>query len=285
MGSLKQPPFERIAIVGIGLIGGSIALAVKRRWPSVRIAAIDRPHIVQRAIAGGAADEGGDRLALADGASLIVLAAPVLQNIAAIEALPSEVRGAALVTDVGSTKRLTMEAAASLPERLVFAGGHPLAGAAVGGLDAARFDLFESRPWIVTPPPQECSQLDALFRFITALGAIPQRMNAADHDRLVAYVSHLPQLTVSALMHVVGGHAGEDGLAFAGRGLRDTTRLASSPAATWRDIVSTNGDNISAALDELILTLQRLKASGDSAAIIDDVFLSAARWKGLLDGS
>jgi len=284
---VSEPPFRRVAIYGLGLIGGSIALAIKRRWQSVAVLAIDRPDVVDAALRMKIADEGGASLRVANGADLVMLAAPVLQNVAAIEAIPNDIQGTALLTDAGSTKRAMADAAARLPERLPFIGGHPLAGAAASGLQAARPDLFDDRPWILTGT--ECAPepaVDALSQFITGLRAIPRRMAAAEHDRLLAYVSHLPQLTVSALMHVVGGCAGPDGLSLAGRGLRDTTRLASSPAHPWRDIVATNGDNIDAALDALIAALQQLKAApGGAPPRLDELFVSAARWKGVLDNN
>lgn len=285
MGSLTDPPFARVAIVGLGLIGGSIALAVKRRWPAVPVVAIDRVAVIETALTMRAADAGGDDLGLAADADLVVLAAPVLQNMAALEILPARLTGAAVITDVGSTKRMMADAARRLPERLSFVGGHPLAGAAVSGLEAARPDLFDDRPWILTGAGRAPQQAVAsLTRFITGLRAIPHHMDAVEHDRLLAYISHLPQLAVSALMHVVGGRVGADGLALAGRGLHDTTRLASSPAPAWRDIVVTNADNVSSALDDLIAALQQLKAPvSDAPSAVDDVFVSAARWKGVLE--
>jgi prephenate dehydrogenase len=285
MGSLTDPPFERVAIVGLGLIGGSIALAVKHRWPAASVVAVDRPHVIATATTMRAIDAGGDTLDAVARADLVVLAAPVLQNVAALAALPGHLDPGAVVTDVSSTKRAISEAAAGLP--LTFIGGHPLAGAAVSGLEAARPDLFDDRPWILTGAdraPEEA--VASLSRFVTAIRGVPQFMDAAEHDRLLAYISHLPQLAVSALMHIVGGRVGPDGLAMAGRGLRDTTRLATSPAPTWRDIVATNGDNISAALDDFIAALQQLKPDqGDPPSVVDDVFLSAAKWKGVLEHS
>ena len=280
---MSEPPFSRVAVYGLGLMGGSIALAIKRRWPTVTVIAIDRPEVVDAAISMRIVDDGGGGLPAAAGADLVMLAAPVLQNIAALGELPHHLSSPVLITDVGSTKRTMVEAAAGLPGHLLFVGGHPLAGAAVSGVEAARPDLFDDRPWILTPAgPGDCPP--RLIEFVAGLRAIPRQMGAAEHDRLLAYISHLPQLTVSALMHVVGRHAGEEGLAFAGRGLRDTTRLASSPAATWRDIVATNRDNISDALDDLIAALQRLRASDPSdRPALDETFVSAARWKGVLE--
>jgi prephenate dehydrogenase len=286
MGRVTDPPFGRIAVLGLGLIGGSIALAARRRWPAVSVVAIDRMPVVDAAVRMKVADGGGESPALARDADLVILAAPVLQNVTALASIAEHVGHDAVVTDVGSTKRVMEDAAASLPARLQFVGGHPLAGAAVSGVEAARPDLFDDRPWILTGTSRaSASTVEALTRFISGLRAVPQYMEAAEHDRLLAYLSHLPQLAVSALMHVVGDRTGEDGLALAGRGLRDTTRLATSPGPTWRDIVATNGDNIACAIDDLIAALQQLRpdAPGDAPAGLEGMFRSAARWKGVLE--
>jgi prephenate dehydrogenase len=108
-------------------------------------------------------------------------------------------------------------------------------------------------------------------------------MEPQAHDTLMAYLSHLPQLTVSALMQVVGEHAGAEGLAFAGNGLRDTTRLASSPASTWRDVAATNVDAVRAAIDDLVLALQRLKDDLPAGDELQRVFAAAAQWKRTLE--
>jgi len=273
------PPFEKIAIVGFGLIGASIALAARRAWPAALLIAVDRKDIIETAMRMHAADVGGDDLVLTAGADLVVLSAPVRANIDILGRLTLHIPGDATVTDVGSTKRDVMAAAATLPDRLRFVGGHPLAGAATGGLQAARPDLFQGRPWIVTKADER------LNAFVEALGAQVHVMTADEHDVLVAYLSHLPQLAVSALMHVVGERAGSDGLGLAGRGLSDTTRLASSPGDIWRDIAATNPDNLSRAIDELVDVLQRLKpGAAGSRDALDRTFESAARWKQVLEG-
>jgi len=272
-------PFTRIAIVGFGLIGGSIALAARKLWPRTQIIAIDRPDVVATALRSAAADDGGEHLRLCASADLIVLAAPVETNARILCDLPNHVAGTAMVTDVGSTKRQVAETSRCLPERLPFVGGHPLAGASTGGLNAARSDLFTDHPWILTPKG-EGPHVDRLSRFIEGLGARVHFMPPEAHDDAFAYLSHLPQIVASALMHLVGEKTGEGGLALAGRGLRDTTRLASSPADIWRDIASTNRDNIGPAIDELIHVLVRMKSGGDAIAA---TFESAARWKRVLD--
>src|SRR3990167_5726324 len=279
------PIFPHVAIIGCGLIGGSLGLAVRARWPRSIVVAVDRKDVIEKAMPMGAADVGGDDLAMASGSALIVLAAPVLTNNRILAELADAVDGEALVTDVGSTKRSTIEAARGLPSRLRFVGGHPLAGAAVGGVESARADLFRDRPWILTPTesatPQDRSMLAA---FVEGTGASVHFLDPDSHDALLAAISHLPQIAVSALMEVVGERAGADGLALAGRGLRDTTRLASSPADIWLDIVATNADNVDAAIDALIGALMRLRQDlRDSDGALERTFDAAAQWRRVLD--
>ena len=158
-----------------------------------------------------------------------------------------------------------------------------MAGAARGGLAQARPDLFDGRPWILTPPANHApDSLARLEQFVVGLGAVPHIMSPELHDRLVGAVSHLPQLTASALMHVVGELAGDAGLELAGSGLHDTTRLATSPADIWRDVAATNEDVLREALDTLIATLELLRDSLGSGEAIDEVFTSACRWRDAL---
>jgi prephenate dehydrogenase len=280
------PVFPTVAIVGFGFMGGSLGLAVKRRWPSARVIAVDEKPVLETAVRMQAADDGGVSLAAAEDASLVVLAAPVRTNIAMLRELPEFVPGDAIVTDVGSTKAETVAAAARLPGRLQFIGGHPLAGAALGGIAEARAELFDGRPWLLTPDGSTSPDaLASLRRFIEGVGAAPVELPAAEHDRMVAYLSHLPQLAVTALMHVVGESVGDEGLALAGRGLRDTTRLASSPVGIWRDIAATNPKQLCEALDAFIAVLNGFRAQAEKPdAGFDAVFTSAARWKQKLDG-
>jgi prephenate dehydrogenase len=153
------------------------------------VIAVDRKDVIETAMRRHAADVGGDDLVLAAEADLVVLAAPVRANERVIEALADAVPGAALVTDVGSTKRSTVAAAGALPARLRFIGGHPLAGAATGGIDAARPDLFRGRPWILTPGEGQEAGVQALRGLVEALGARVHVLTADAHDALVAYLS------------------------------------------------------------------------------------------------
>lgn len=208
-----------------------------------------------------------------------MLAAPVRQNIEVLQQIALRVPGPAIISDVGGTKRAMVDAAAVLPPALTFVGGHPLGGAAQGGFASARADLFADRPWIFTPHADAAGTVDKLSRFAAGLGAIPTTMTPAEHDRLMSFLSHLPQLTASALMDVVGEAAQTDRLPLAGQGLVDTTRLASSPAEVWRDVCATNADEIGAALDLLIERLSNIRADLARGEAIDAIFTEAARWR------
>lgn len=276
----QTPVFGKIAIVGLGLMGGSLALAAREVWPSALVIGVDDKDVLERAMVQHAIDVAADDLIVISEADLIVLAAPVEANISLLSRLGDVVPGHAVVTDVGSTKRAIVAAARTLPPRFTFIGGHPLAGAARGGIEHARPDLFKGRPWILTPDGDSAGQtVERLSAFVSGVGAAPRIMAPDSHDRLLAYLSHLPQLTASALMRIVGEEVGSDGLSLAGRGLADTTRLASSPARIWREVCATNADHIGQALDQLIKDLQALRGDLDKGDAIDRIFGAAAEWK------
>ncbi|HEX7139039.1 MAG TPA: prephenate dehydrogenase/arogenate dehydrogenase family protein [Vicinamibacterales bacterium] len=281
----SPPIFDKVGIVGLGLIGGSIALAARQLWPSSLVIAVDNKDVLETAMRLHAIDVAADDLIVLAEVDLVVLAAPVKQNLAILAELDDHVRTPAVVTDVGSTKREIAKVACGLSDRFTFIGGHPLAGSAHGGLEHARDDLFQGRPWILTTDesagaaPAVEAATAKLMAFVQALGASPRTMSPEAHDRLVAALSHLPQLAASALMQVVGDQVGADGLSLAGRGLADTTRLAASPADIWKDIASTNADNIGAALDTFIAVLKDLRRDLQTGDRLDEVFESAARWR------
>jgi len=282
--SVGQPPiFEKIGIVGLGLIGGSIALAARELWPTSLVVGVDTKDVLETAMRLHAIDVAADDLVVLAEVDVVILAAPVRQNVALLAELEDAVRTPAIVTDVGSTKRAMADAARALPQRFTFVGGHPLAGAARGGLEHARPDMFRGRPWLLTPTGDGTgAAVEQLSAFARGLGAEPRVMPPDAHDHLVAFLSHLPQLAASALMQVVGDEVGESGLALAGRGLVDTTRLASSPADIWQDIASTNGDEIGAALDALIAVLEELKQDLKDGDRLAAVFADATRWRDAL---
>lgn len=280
VGQTSMPVFDKIGIVGLGLIGGSIALAARQLWPTSLVIGVDNKDVLETAMRLHAIDVAADDPVVLAEADLIVLAAPVRQNVEILGTLGENVRQAAVVTDTGSTKRVMVEAARRLPARFTFVGGHPLAGAAVRGLEFARPDLFRGRPWLFTPSSDTAGGvMEKLQTFVQHLGAVPSVMGVDAHDRLLAFLSHLPQLTASAVMEVVGAEVGAEGLALAGRGLVDTTRLASSPAGIWTDITGTNADQVGRALDTLIGVLQELRDDLSEGTRLHDVFESANRWR------
>ena len=286
-GAGATPIFDKIGIVGLGLIGGSIALGVRDRWPESRVFGVDTEPVLAHALGGGAIERGVVSVDALPNVSLIILAAPVRQNIELLQQIGSGGRVLSdpadrqtIVTDVGGTKRDIVNAARALPPAITFVGGHPLGGGERGGFAFARPDLFAGRPWIFTPDRHASTgAVEQLSRFVTGLGAKPSILSAEEHDRVMAFVSHLPQLVASALMDTVGSAAHGDGLGMAGRGLVDTTRLASSPADVWRDICLTNADSIGEALDCFIARLTQLRGDLRRGDEVEAVFAAAAKWR------
>ena len=282
-GGGSEPIFSKIGIVGLGLIGGSIALASRQLWPSSLVIGVDNKDVLETAMRLHAIDVAADDLIVLAECDIVILAAPVRQNVALLEQLDENVHTPAVITDTGSTKREIVEAARNLPSRFTFVGGHPLGGAAKSGLEHARPDLFQGRPWLFTPMDDKAGgSLEKLLAFAAALGAEPRVVSASAHDRTLAFLSHLPQLTASALMKVVGDAVGADGLALAGRGLVDTTRLASSPADIWKDIAATNADELKQALDTFISLMIALRDDLSVGEKLPEVFDAAGEWRRLL---
>jgi len=210
---------------------------------------------------------------------VVVLAAPVLENIRLLDAVRPHLAPSAVVTDTGSTKAAIVGAA----DGIRFVGGHPITGGTASGAEAARPDLFEAQHWILTPTAGTLSAaVDVVSALVRTLGARVTLLDPDEHDRILALVSHLPQLAVSALMDAVGSAAGAAGLALAGPGLRDSTRLAGSAPGIWRDVLATNRAPIVAALDRLIAGLTRLRDDGDGAELTR-IFESAVAWKQAMD--
>lgn len=267
----------RLGIVGVGLIGGSVALAAKRADPSVRVMGIDVDDTAEAAKAAGVIDEVADLDSLCR-CDVIVLAAPVSANLAWLDRLAAA-GTAAVVTDVGGTKRQMMVKAQSLPS-LAFVGGHPMAGAEHSGFPAANAELFEGRRWFLTPGPGVSpAQTARIEAFVKSFGAVPSMADADVHDRVMAAVSALPQVTASALMAVVGERVDDEGLAMSGPGLRDTTRLAGS-AATWMtDGLAHNSREVADAIDALINELRLVRDQLDTPERARDLFARAQAWR------
>jgi prephenate dehydrogenase len=247
---------NRVAIVGLGLIGGSLALALKRRYPELRIVACDLPEVLH---SGGVRALAAETVPIADAArrraawsqvELVVLATPVG---VIVQLLPEILALAPVVTDCGSTKRAIVACVEESPERGRFVPGHPMAGQPEGGLHNARADLYENRSWILCPEHSLPQAVASVRSVIAAVGAHPVEMTANDHDRAVALTSHVPQLLASALATLAAQTGAEPA---AGPAFASATRVAGGSEAMWGDIFRTNADAIAAALQELLRELE-----------------------------
>jgi prephenate dehydrogenase len=252
----QEAPFGRVGIVGLGLIGGSIALAARRAWPRATVTGFDQTSATREAARPHTPTV--DRLTDLDGSDLVVLAVPLAAMPASMAAVADFARPC-VVTDVGSTKRDVI-AAARAAGLIGFVGGHPMAGSERGGLDQARPDLFAGRPWLLVADDREADAARRIERFVSGLGAVPRWTDPDTHDRTVAYLSHLPQVVAVALMNAAGGALDNGEFAAGGRAFDEMTRLASSPPDLWDAILSQNADFVAEALRRFVASLP---AEGD----------------------
>jgi len=262
-----SPVFHKAAVVGAGLIGGSIGMALRRLQLAGHVAAVARSDETLRlAIARGAADTATSALSEAvAGADLVVLAAPVSLIIEHLGLLADAAEPDALVTDVGSVKAPIVAAAEKmLPHPQRFVGGHPLAGSERKGISAARPDLLEGATWVLTPTAGTAeATLVKIQDLVLRLGARPLLLSPEEHDELVARTSHLPHIVAAALVNVVAACAKEraETIEVVGQGFRDTTRVAAGDASLWADIALANADDLLAALSEMKAGLDELAAA------------------------
>lgn len=274
---------NRIAIVGVGLLGGSLAAALRRAWPDVTITGVDRGRRPPRRVA--PLDAYATDLGLVADADVVVLAAPVDANLALLPAVARLVGADATITDVGSTKRAIVARARELSVHRQFVGGHPMAGLAVSGARHATAGLFEHAPWALTPGRAGRVHVHRVRRLAEAVGAKPFAMSAAEHDRIVAFVSHLPQVIVSCLMKSVGEVVGHPGLVMSGGGLYDTTRLATSDGRLWAAILEQNQDEVRRALAAFGRELRAVERALQAPGSVERLFEDARRWRQRLERS
>ena len=258
--------FQRISILGLGLIGGSWGLSLSKHGFQGKRVGFDRTEVTRRALALGAIDETAasweDAVREAD---LIILATPVGSILDLLPKLQGRVSSGALITDVGSTKEVIYRRAREIfGKNPLFLGGHPMTGKERSGLENAEAGLLTGARYVLTPlAPEHLDdpRFKAFRELLETLEARPIISDAEAHDRSAAYLSHLPQLLSSGLASLIeeeaiGKHLP---LEMAAAGFRDMTRLAESPYSVWRDICLTNRKNIQAALDALIQKLEILK--------------------------
>jgi len=253
----------KVAVLGVGLIGGSIGLAARRRLQADVVGYGRTPATLARAVELGALDRAADSVAAAcEGAEVVFCAGPVGALLGqAREALAAS-GPETVVTDVGSTKG---ELVAALGDDERFIGGHPLAGAETAGVENARADLFEGARWYLTPTDRSSGVLyDRLQRTVSDLGARPQAIDAGAHDRLMATISHLPHVVANALAAEAAAELSGDSerMPEVGPSFRDTTRVAGSNPAIWADIFASNREAVA---DSVEAVARRL---GEAAELI-----------------
>ena len=262
----------RIAVIGVGLIGGSIALAARERL-GAHVSGFDRSAAaLATAQSRGALDRVCASLAEAvTGAQAVFAAVPVGGLSRVVGDALAQAPADCVVTDVGSTKRAVV-AACSDPR---FVGGHPLAGAETAGVEHARADLFDGATWYLTPTASASGLLyERLYRLLHALGARPAAIDPEAHDTLLALVSHLPHVLANVLVSQAAGTLAAEGerLPATGPSFRDATRVAGAPSAIWTDIYVSNRDALRAQIGALI---DRLSAVSDALHAADAVRISA----------
>jgi prephenate dehydrogenase len=250
--------FHSIAILGPGLLGGSIAMAVRDRLPSVDVRVwARRPEAAEevRALNLCRVSTTDHREAVTD-ADLVILCTPIGVMRSLCEQLVPHLSASAVVTDVGSVKGRVVRELSAVFDGPAFVGSHPMAGSEMAGIEAARADLFEGATCIVTP--DETSNADAVSSvetFWRSIGGLVRKLGPEEHDRVVAQVSHLPHLVAAALVNLVCS-AGTDSLKFSGSGFRDTTRVASGPAGMWAEILTENREHLKEAVSGMIRSLE-----------------------------
>lgn len=254
----EEPAFARpssvfgrpssVAIVGLGLMGGSLALAFKEKEKGTKIVGVTRSRAtLDKALAQGAIDVASDQLDAVRETEIIVLAAPVRTILEQIPRLATTARDGALILDMGSTKRAIVAAMNRLPERLEAVGGHPMCGKEVAGFDASDVTLYQNKVFVLAPSarssPSAMHKARALAELIGARVAI---LDAARHDEIVAAISHLPYVVASNLVATVSDFAANDPQVWeiASSGFRDTSRLAASDVQMMIDILLTNSENV-----------------------------------------
>ncbi len=275
----KDGDYGSIAIVGVGLIGGSLAMALRRAGHDGEIVGVSGPTTIREALERRVIDRGasyGDLVDVASSVDLVVLATPIraiLEHLETLGRAGASLRDGLVVTDVGSTMATILERAArTLPDRVHFIGGHPMAGSERRGLAAADPFLFQNAYYVLTPARGvPVAQVTRLERLLSRTGARVMVLDAADHDRTAASVSHVPQLLAVALVNFIDDHPDDRDVALrlAAGGFRDMTRIAASPFTMWRDIYATNSKEVREAVERFCNRLKEL------AALVGDERLGA----------
>jgi len=247
----KEGDFKKITIIGVGLIGGSLGLALKENRPNFKIIGVDKKEVIEKAIARGAIDEGtvNPKEGVKE-ADIVIIATPVKTILDLLPKISPFLKKGCLVTDTGSTKgQIVGRANQVLSKDVFFVGGHPMAGSEKCGIEEANPHLFRNRTYILTPDKKSnLIAIDKTFSLIKMIGANRLVLDPFEHDRIVGAVSHLPQIIAVSLINSISELAlrGNNTNYFRaiGEGFKDMTRIASSPYKIWEDICVTNQENI-----------------------------------------
>ena len=251
MSSGQSGQWTVVSIAGVGLIGGSFALALRQAGFTGKIIGVSAPETVRAALERGVIDEALPLEEAVAQSDLIYLSQPIERILSTLDLVDRWARPGTLITDAGSTKVAITQRASRNIRRAIFVGGHPMAGKESRGVQEAEAGLFRGRPYVLTSPNA------ALEGWIERIGARIVILDPERHDRLVALTSHLPQLISTALAATIAQEP--EAARVAGPGALDLTRLALSPYEIWRDIFATNPGPINAALEDFIGKLEELR--------------------------
>ncbi len=267
---------REIGIVGLGLIGGSLGLALRGLDGRARVTAVTRTEAdAEAAIARGAADRSGIQLDLLRECELVVVATPISQASRAFEQLGQVLPPTTLITDVASVKQPILEMARRLPSPARFLGGHPMAGKTESGLSQGDASLFEGTPWVFTPSEgQDPGPFSWWIDLVREIGAKPVLMSAREHDQRAAFVSHLAFTVSAAYAATVEANGGD---AMAGPGFRSMTRLAGGDPRLYGDIVAANQGPLLQAIDRFAETLARYRQRIAAQDQLADLFAEVDR--------
>lgn len=247
----EESDFKKITIIGVGLIGGSLGLALKEKKANFKIVGIDKQEIIEKAIARGAIDEGTVNLKEGiEEADIVIIATPVKTILNLLTQINPFLKKGCIVTDTGSTKQqIVQKANKVLSKDIFFIGGHPMAGSEEYGIDSANSYLFQDKTYILTPTKKSnLIAIEKISSLIKMIGGKRLILNSLEHDRIVGTVSHLPQIMAVSLVNMVSELVRKENnnnyFKAVGEGFKDMTRIASSPYKIWEDICDTNQENI-----------------------------------------
>lgn len=279
--------FHKVTIVGIGLIGGSVGMAIKKHHLAREVVGVARQHAsLVHALRNRAIDRGSHDIPQAvAGADLVILSTPVKSIVETLTTIGPHLKRGCIVTDVGSTKGLIVDAAQKhLPAHVFFVGSHPLTGSEKKGAQYGSSELFDNSVCLMTPNDKTNKMaVEKVKSLWTKIGATVKSVTPAEHDKLLGFVSHLPHVLAYGLMASIPGEY----LAYAPQGLKDMTRIASSDPVIWNDICMTNTKNIIKSLDEFVRILALFRkslASGSDQSLVENFTKAKNKRDGIISG-